>query len=218
MLQPERRRLERVIDLEGETRWLLERAGYTLEDIPPVRALARRLGITLRRSDRPKCGAVSCTAKLYGEPWIFVWRRLPESEFRFAVCHEIAHTHLDVIGYRDEDVELAADALGAALAMPRLAFRGAVAEYGETSYEQLAFDFGVTQTAAALRVGEVIDTPIAVVTPGRVRVRGAEWGWPHEPMLRQIAQRPSIPGLRKTQFTDDRRRLALSADACTDAA
>ncbi|MDB4994234.1 MAG: hypothetical protein JWM74_1666 [Myxococcaceae bacterium] len=68
-----------------------------------------------------------------------------------------------------------------------------------------------SQTWAALRVGEVLRMPLAVIAP-RVRVRGSEWGWPDEATLRRwsIGRVPS--GLARTRLTDDRNRVVLMVD------
>ena len=102
-------------------------------------------------------------------------------------------------------------ALAAALLAPRPAFLRARRDLGE-DLRAVAERFTMTQTGVALRRGEVLGTPLAVIAPARVRVRGPEaWVWPPESTLRAWARRP-LAGLKKTRLTDDPRRVVLEAD------
>ena len=114
--------------------------------------------------------------------------------------------------YDGDDEEAAADYLGAALVAPRRAFASALRALGDDLAE-LAAVFRSTETAAALRVGEVTGRPLAVVAPHRVRVRGPEsWAWPDESTLRAWARRGRV-GVRRCRLRDDDRRMMLIADA-----
>ncbi len=149
-------------------------------------------------------------------PTICVRARLGKEALRWAILHELAEWHLQRVGYRGEDVELVAEALTAALVVPRDAYRKALRVHGDPTvdgarWKQLAFDFSTSQTCVALRHGEVTDEPLAVVAPTTVRVRGREWTWPDELGLRQLA-RAERPGLRRAKLTDDPRRVVLAAD------
>lgn len=145
---------------------------------------------------------------LYGRPKIAIRPKLSRESLRWALLHELAEWHLQRIDYRGQDVELVAEALAAALAAPRGAFRDAIRQRGRMAFEQLAFDFTVTQTCAALRVGEVMGQPLVVVSPALVRARGIEIVWPDERTLRRMVKAPP-PELRAVTLTDGRGRFAL---------
>jgi hypothetical protein len=139
-------------------------------------------------------------------------RSLPPRYALFAIAHELGHWLLARHGFVGDDEERAADHLGAALVAPRRAFLSARRAVGE-SLPELADAFGITETGAALRLGEVLGVPLAVVVPATVRVRGPEdWGWPDEWTLRRWA-RGRTPGIRKVRLTDDPRRVVPDADA-----
>lgn len=92
------------------------------------------------------------------------------------------------------DCEEAADYIGAAIQAPRQAFRARLRAVGQ-DMTQLALPFAITETSAALRLGEVEGLPLAVVAPKSVRVRGpAEWVWPDAETLRTWTRKP-VPGL-----------------------
>lgn len=148
-----------------------------------------------------------------GDAWrIILSRSLPPLYALFAVGHELGHWLLAREGYDGDDEERAADYLGAALLAPRRAFLAARRALGD-DLPALAEALSMTETGAALRLGEVTGVPLAVVAPARIRVRGPEaWTWPDEGTLRRWARRPA-PGLRKTRLHDDPRRVMLEADA-----
>jgi hypothetical protein len=74
----------------------------------------------------------------------------------------------------------------------------------------------MTQTAAALRVGEADQLPLAVVAKV-VRTRGPEaFQWPGEDVLRRWATKPP-PGLARARLTDDPKRVVLVADVLDEA-
>ncbi len=137
-----------------------------------------------------------------GEDWvIFVRPRLRPHHMRFVILHELAHWVLGPGATEDE-----CDALAAALLVPRRVFIAAMRDVG-TDMQRLARHLDVTESFVALRMGEVTGEPVVLVTPQRVRVRGETWNWPSEHTLREAG---STPGIRKTQLTDDRRRVVLS--------
>lgn len=76
----------------------------------------------------------------------------------------------------------ACDAVAAALQAPGPAFEDAVADLGE-DFAALAQDFSATQTAMALRLGEVVGRGVRVQRPGLVRVRGT---WKHVARVRRV--------------------------------
>jgi hypothetical protein len=139
-------------------------------------------------------------------------RHLPPLYAHFAIAHEIGHYLLRRARFVGDDEERAADYLGAALIAPRRAFLAARRAMGD-DLPNLARTFGMTETAAALRLGEVCHVPLAVVAPQTVRVRGPEeWVWPDESTLRRWARGLAQPGIRKVRLTDDPRRVVLDAE------
>lgn len=187
-------------DWEGAAEWVFQRSRG------PIRALARGLGMRVERVP----GAVTAgqLATVHGTPVIRYQASLSPAYAAHVIAHEIGHWALRQTGV--DDSEAGADYVAAALLMPRVEFARSVVELG-ADYTQLAARWGVTETAAALRHGEVERRPLAVVSPALVRVRGPEeWAWPSEPTLRAWA-RTGGPGLRRARLRDDTRRTVLRA-------
>lgn len=200
------------LELEGIAESAYEAAGMDPER-PHVTRLARALlgPNAIQRGPRPLHGPAALVR--VGAEWrIILARSLPTLYAVFAVGHELGHWLLARHGYVGDDEERAADFIAAALIAPRRAFRAACRALGD-DLVALADAFHMTETGAALRLGEVERRPLAVVAPQRVRVRGPEeWTWPDEATLRRWARRPA-PGLRKVQLRDDPRRVVLDAEA-----
>ncbi len=140
---------------------------------------------------------------------------LPPMHERWLLCHELGEWRLKMLGYdRSAEVEQTADAIAAALVLPRDAFRAALREHGR-SFSRLAQYFMTTQTSAALRVGEVTGDFVAVVAPTHIHVRGdAELVVPPEHQLRGLANAKRLPRgapVKRYPLTDDRRRRVLIA-------
>lgn len=200
------------LELEGLVDAAYLTAGLAPEHPHVVRLARALLGPgAIQRGPRPLHGPAALVR--VGDAWrIVLGRGLSSRDALFAVAHELGHWLLERHGVTVEDEEVAADLLAGALLAPRAAWRSAVRAHGRDLAE-LAEAFGVTETCAALRWGEVEHVPLAVVTPQRVRVRAPEaWVWPDVATLRAWARRPA-PGLRKTRLTDDPRRIVLDASA-----
>lgn len=182
-------------------------------DRPDVVRLAHRLlgPDAISRGPRP-IRSPAALVRLASGYRIILSRSMPSAYELHAIAHELGHYLLRTGGHvtPDIDEEASADYLGAALIAPRRAFLSARRAIGE-DLAQLAETFGITETGAALRLGEVTGQPLAVIAPASVRVRGEGWSWPDERTLRRWAQRP-VPGLRKTRLTDDPRRVVLDVD------
>jgi hypothetical protein len=199
-------------DVEGEAAWLYTQAKADPLSPPSAERFTKALGIKLRKVDsRILRSGHGATTFLDDVPTIWIRRHLSAEHQRFVIMHEIAEVHLRRINYRDGDIEHAANAIAGALVAPRPSFREAVREHGELAFEALAHDFTVTQTCAALRLGEVIGTPLAVITPLLVRVRGDDFVWPDEFTLRRLARCQVLTGLRKVALSDEKRRTVLLA-------
>jgi hypothetical protein len=63
----------------------------------------------------------------------------------------------------------------------------------------------VTESCAALRVGEACGTPVALHSGGTMRVRGRPFPW-HE-------ERGDGPGIRSVRLQDDPSRVAMLAES-----
>lgn len=147
---------------------------------------------------------------------IYVKRKLPIERRAFAIAHEIAEWWLRVReNYDGEDVEHAANYVGAAIMAPRRAFARSLRAHGH-DFAELAADFRTTETHIALREAELAHIPRAVVSPALVRVRGPEsWIWPDEATVRRWA-RAGAPGITKVRLSDDPRRVVLDAEELDD--
>lgn len=185
-----------------------------LEDRRPnVVHLARALlgPDAIERGPRPITSPAVLVSR-QGRWRIVLAHSLPREEALFAIGHELGHLLLRRYGVVCDDEERAADYVGAALLAPRQDFLAARQAIGD-DLPALAKIFSMTQTAAALRLGEVCRIPLAVVAPQTVRVRGPEeWAWPEKATLRAWArQYATPPGLWRVRLTDDPRRVVLGA-------
>jgi Zn-dependent protease with chaperone function len=116
----------------------------------------------------------------------------------WVVGHELGHW-VRGSAHGDPLEELRCDYIGAAIQMRRAVFL-ARAKAVKGNLAQLAFDFGTTQTSAALRLGELTARGVAVVLPERIYTRGSLTNEPHE-RLRRWSELPA-PGLRRAVLTD----------------
>lgn len=201
-------------EADGVARELVSRAGFDPDEPASPLRMARAL---LERED-----AVQWAARAYfpgdgrlepnADGWIIYLRqKLPRERARFAIAHELAEWALrDLI---DEHIEDACNAVAAAILMPRRAFLRAVRARG-VDLAQLALDFAVDQTSAALRLGEV-ERPVAVRRPGLVRTRAGrieDFAWPSEETILRWSRDGGPAGVARHELTDDTRRVALVVD------
>ncbi len=145
----------------------------------------------------------------------FCW---PPQNPTFATAHVLGHWLLQRHGYAvffSACFERDADYLAAALLAPKPAFLAAYAELGP-DLPALAARFSMKEVGVALRMGEVLELPIAVISSPdrlrqRIRLRGPEnWRWPDERTLLEWAEVPK-PGIVKIRFTDDPSAVMLDA-------
>lgn len=154
-------------------------------------------------------GADGAFLVVMGEPKIAIRRGLSPERERWVLLHELSEWHLSRLGYFEPDIEELAELITAALVAPRVAFRESLAMHGRR-FRRLAHDFLTTQTAVALRLGEVTGAPVAVIAPSGIRVRGEDWAWPSNiDWLAKARRLP--PQLRRVRLTDDPRRRVLLA-------
>lgn len=197
---------------ESEAAFLL--GDYDPAAPPAARAIARRhLGSEAIVRIR---GLVASPAELArdGERFCVVLREgLPAALERWFIFHELGEWRLKQLDYRDDDIELMAEAIAAACVLPRDSYRAALRLCGRR-FRRIARVFATTETAAARRLGEVTGEPVAVVAPTHVHVSGDEYVWPAPPVLRDIAYAKRMPRgvpVKRVSLTDDRRRRVLLA-------
>lgn len=206
------------LDPDFEASLIRARAELGEEQVCSAHAIARALEIGI--AYYPQHILRGLDAKLFhprgrGQPPEIALRRgLTPRRRAWNILHEIAEEHLLERGYRRADVEHAADAVAAALSMPRRSFREAAAEH-RLELVALSDDFAVDETAAALRLAEVgVVEAAAVIAPTRVYARSfGSFVLPHEHELRRLATaRVPLPGVRKVQLVDAPRRIAVIAE------
>lgn len=189
-----------IYEWEGVIRWVLAHASGD------AWAIARALEVEVYAVKGLRQAA--CAGVAEGRDVVGYRASLPRPYANHGIVHEIGHIFMKRLGV--EDSEEGADYIAAGVLMPTNEFRARLREVGEDP-TQLALPFGVTETSAALRLGEVNDVPVAVVAPLIVRVRGPEeWNWGPDPVVRQLSCTGG-PGIVKAKLRDDRKRVWLRA-------
>lgn len=202
-----------MLDVEGEASVLLA----PFERPPSARALVEYYHgpECIVRMQRLVGGAPADLGHHDGRAIFILRSRQSREDFRWNLLHEFAEHHLKHrLHYRDEDIEEQAQALTAALVMPRAEFRRVLWSNGG-KFPAVAGHFFATETAVALRMGEVgAASAVAVVAPTHVRVRAREeFALPGEVELRRLANARRLPrGLARVVLSDDKRRRALLAE------
>lgn len=201
-----------LVDCEGTAARIYREARADPDNPPgPVILAQQWLGrdalVRVPRGSLSSDAAASC---VNGQRRIMVRQGLSPERLAWAVAHELAELALLEEGYSRADIEQLADTIAACIIAPRGAVRQVAAGLEpEEQVGSVADAFGVTDTCAALRVGEVFDAPVVVVAP-RVRARGAMFEWPPERELRRLARARAIPaGLVRWACRDDRRRVVF---------
>lgn len=204
-----------LADCEGTAARIYREAGADPADPPGPVALARAwLGAgALERAPRGALLTDAASGTVAGRRRIVVRAGLPPVRLAWAVAHELAELALAEERYRAPDVEAVADTVAACLLAPPATVRAVGRGPVPAAVAEVADALVLTDTCAALRLGEVLDVPLAVIAP-LVRVRGAAFAWPDEAGLRQLARRGG-PGLVRARCRDDARRaiVAVSDDA-----
>lgn len=200
-------------DIERAAEELYREVDLDPSDPAPVAKIARLWPVIEQVDLVPNLvGAPAMSYKLHGKIRIALRKSVPLEYRKFFLGHELGHVVLERAGYVGEDLEEACDAFGAALIAPRPAVARMQRAFG-LDLVAYAEAVGATQTWATLRVGEVLRTPLAAISPEHVRVRGPEnWVWPDERTLRGWASGRTRPGIRKVRLTDQPKRVALLAE------
>lgn len=197
-----------VVDLECCAEELYAMAGLDRDDVVRPSTIARKvLGPSC--VIRVRMLAMGRLSWVDGEAVIAVRKGLSEPIEEHTIGHELGHWILRRNGYAGDYEEACADFIGAALVAPRIPFAERARQTND--FKQLAFDFAAPETLVALRFGEVLNVPVAVITPREVYARG-EARWPHKDKIRGYARNP-IAGMRKVRLTDAYRRTALVVDS-----
>jgi hypothetical protein len=196
------------VDIEGEAEGILSAEGFALDEPPDLEILARCIvgcsRVVDARGLRVPAQYLHEIRTIQLRPGMSPRRR------RYLLAHELAERHLVLHCYERDDVERLADSIAAAIVLPRRAMRAAVGEVGRHLLE-LSDLLGASQSVVALRLGEVTGSPLALVTPRRVHVRGEPWEWPSEAELRQLARGPLPEGMERDEVSDAPRRWVLTA-------
>lgn len=193
-------------EAEGVARWLYDRAGADLDDPPDPLDLADALGVNVEYARGDTIGQDGTLSRIDGRWTVQLSRSAPVERARFALGHELGEW---ACRRRIEpEIEALCDAISAAVLLPRPALLAALRHFGD-DLPALARAFRVTETCAALRVGEVTGRPMLLVSPGLVRARGEAYGWPTDSEVRRQMRSGELPGLRSCRLGDDRRRTWL---------
>lgn len=192
--------------IEREAATILHSAGLPDDEPPDVRRVVSALlgpgSIVLAAR-----GAIAAEATIArtGDRWrIWLRRGLDPVRARFVVAHELAHFVLGACFDCPPETERICDALGAAMLAPaRYVARSP--HVGTFDVAALADEAVVSDTCAALRFGEVLRLPVAVVCPRAVRLRGpAHAALSDEPTTRALAK-VGAPGVRRMKLREIRR-------------
>ncbi len=166
--------------------------------------LARALGMEVLETDKPMPGEV----RLGLGKRIWVRRGLCDKRVTFGISHEVAAWLLREMGYRAADVEERENRLAACLVLPRPAIEAMLRAHPWHGVREFAGRLGVSETCAALRLGEATGDPVAVVTRAGTRLRGEPW--PYEESPEQLARARRVPdGLLRTRI--EKSRIVLCA-------
>jgi len=195
-------------DVEGIAAWIYDRADADMADPPDPIDLARALDVDVAYDDGTSVGTDGALSRDAGR-WIVRLARAASLErARFALGHEIGEWACRQ--RNEETVEALCNAISAAVLLPRPAFRAALRYFG-ADLSALARVFRTTETCVGLRIGEVTDRPMLLVSPGEVRARGEEWSWPNEAQIRRQIRSGDAHGLRICPLADDSRRSWIVA-------
>lgn len=196
--------------VETEVRALYRRAGFTLSDAPGPVMLARCiLGYN---------GVLEHTGlKHHTAAWnradrcIYVRPGIDPRRLSFGVGHELGEMLLSEMGYAEPDAEQLCDSIAGGIVCPRDAFRISYDSF-DGDLPKLAAAFVTSEKVLSLRVGEVLGTPVALVTPRHVHVRGDAFEWGDPSNLRRIASgKMVVPEIVRRSLTDDARSIMLIA-------
>lgn len=169
-------------DFDAATERIYRATGYLTSEQAPILKMAERLlgDGSIRTAPRGVLSTWGSMARV-GTSWrIYLAADCPASRLNFVAAHELSHWVLG-LGATEEDC----DRLAAALVLPRSAF---LSRCRLAPSLAACRRFGVDQSCAWLRYGEATGTPLALVTPTSIRLRGAAYLWPAEPIMRELGE------------------------------
>ena len=187
-------------------RWIYERAGFDQAEPPGPSRIAAALGIQIATAPKRGAWGHGCLVRLSGQWQVWLAPGLPAQHKAFAIAHELAEW-----AFRDsgiDELEPLCDATAGAILAPRKAFASVTGHAPD--FAALAKMFRTTESCVALRFGEVVGHPLALVSPRLVRVRGEDWCWPDEQGIRRLVSRPN-KNVRVVSLSDDRERRVILA-------
>lgn len=193
---------EELAELEGDAAAILREANVDDDEPPPLGLVCERL-LGLRPARTPN---INREAKLDerapGRFQVLIHADVPSQRARWLVGHELGEwIHLQS-GAQPANIEARCDAIGAMLAAPRRAVRALI---GPRRVRLLAETFGVPQSVALLRIGEVFGRPVALLRRGRPALyRGGPFVWPRR------SEREGVAHL--VRITDEPARVGLMAE------
>lgn len=195
------------LELEGIAQAIRSRAGLRSDEYADITRIATSLVGEGNLIADPSLRGATYLVDLGDKFQILA--RLDADDLRFRVMHECAHVALRrLAGARLEahDEERAANYIAAAIMAPAQVVSSAYRQLGEEPV-QLAFAFGMSQTAVTMRLAEVLGDERAVVTTGRTRgvrrilVRNAQRvDWAHPRIIAAADAELELPGLAKTRL------------------
>ncbi len=195
-------------DIESEAEAILVDEGFPLDEPPDVEKLA---WCALGAQNVVEARGLPVPGRFLPDSGRLELRPgLTRKARRWLLAHELSERHLLRRSYAPDEIEQLADAVAAALIAPKQAVRTALRSFGR-HLPNLALVLGTTQSIAALRLGEVTGSPLALVTPRHVHVRGEEFGWPSERAVRALASGAVPEELVRLEVTDAARRCVLRA-------
>lgn len=203
----------RSVDVDEIVAEIYALAKYDQTSPPGPLALAKRLlgrEAVLRVPYRAISGD-GAFAIVEGRARLFLRSGLPPERLTFAAAHELGHWICHRLGYRapPESEEADCNAIAGAILMPSHVLRTPISQIPRLP--ELAGSFVVTESCAALRIGEATGLPLCLVTPSTVRVRGDGYAWPsRESELRRLATVRRL-GLHKARLHDDPARIIIVA-------
>ncbi len=143
------------------------------------------------------------------QPVIQISEGLSTRELNHCAAHELGEWHLRVHDYRGPRPEDLASRIAASLCVPSKAFFAARAALGD-NLGILSQAFAVSESLMALRFAECLGSATALITPQRVRTRGAPWAWPSTPEAwRELVKRAREDGLHVQRLRDARGRVVI---------
>lgn len=167
----------------------------------------------IRRANRHELPGRSALVLRGGVPTIHLRRDLNAVQVNHAVAHELGEWVLRGWRYQGPEPEELAGRIGAALCVPRAAFRSARRTLGE-DVVALSRAFTVSESLMALRIAECLGYPTALITHRRVRTRGHNWHWPASAQdWTALINRADAIGLSRQPIRDARNRFVLRVQA-----